>query len=126
MGNRKHSMAMDKVVEEAGRCELCGSRRGLEAHHIIPIVCGGDDSYDNLICVCQCCHARLTPRRILTKLGIKNVQENNRRIIESKKKIVEDEMLKNSFKTALYEKIEEYTEKYGAGIATLFDAIEDL
>lgn len=119
MGNRKHSMAMDKVVKEAGRCELCGSRRGLEAHHIIPVVCGGDDSYDNLICVCQCCHARLTPRSILTKFGIKKVQVNNKRIIEEK-------TLKNAFKIALYEKIELYTEQYGPGIATLFDAIEDL
>lgn len=126
MGNRKHSKVMDKVVEEAGRCELCGSRRGLEAHHIIPVVCGGDDSEDNLICVCQCCHARLTPRRILTRLGIRKTQENNRRIIESRQRIVEDEILKNSFKIALYDKIDEYVQKYGPGVATLFDAIEEL
>ena len=65
---RDHA-AMQKVVEEAGRCELCGSKRGLEAHHIIPLVCGGNNEDYNLICVCQCCHARLTPRAYLTKIG---------------------------------------------------------
>lgn len=126
MGNRTHSKVMDKVVEEAGRCELCGSVRGLEAHHIIPVVCGGDDSVDNLICVCQCCHALLTPRKLLTKLGIRNVQDRNRRIIEGRQRIAEDEVLKNNFKIALYEKIDEYAQKYGPGMATMFDAIEDL
>lgn len=65
---RDHAV-MQKVVEEVGRCELCGSKRGLEAHHIIPLVCGGNNEDYNLICVCQCCHARLTPRAYLTKLG---------------------------------------------------------
>lgn len=110
MGNRKHSKIMDKVVEEAGRCELCGSKRGLEAHHIIPVVCGGDDCEDNLICVCQCCHARLTPRAILTRFGIQKVQHDPKR----------------EFKLALYDKIEELCEKRGAGISTIFDAIEEL
>lgn len=111
MGTRRHSKAMDQVVEEAGRCELCGSKRGLEAHHIIPIVCGGDDSEDNLICVCQCCHARLTPRRVLIRLGIKKVQNENG--------------IKR-FKLNLYDKIESICEERGYDIQSVFDAIEEL
>lgn len=65
-----------KLIEEVGRCELCGSRRNLEVHHIIPrctYISGMNidlDDEDNLIVVCGSCHARLTPRRMLTKYGI--------------------------------------------------------
>ena len=111
MGNRKHSEVMDKVVEEAGKCELCGSKRGLEAHHIIPVVCGGDDSEDNLICVCQCCHARLTPRAILVRLGIRKTQHS---------------YSKREFKLELYDKIEEIGKQRGYDLHTVFDAIEEM
>ena len=55
------------------RCELCGSTRGLEVHHIIPR-CAKIESLDindkdNLIIVCSSCHAKLTPRSYLTKYG---------------------------------------------------------
>ena len=68
--SRDHGI-MKRIVEEAGECELCGSRRGLEAHHIIPKVCGGDESEDNLICVCRKCHSLLTPRSLLCKIGMR-------------------------------------------------------
>ncbi len=58
-------------MEEIGRCELCASRMGLELHHIIPASFGGPDEDDNLILVCRGCHAKLTPRSILAKAGIK-------------------------------------------------------
>lgn len=28
-----------KFIDEIGRCELCGSRRNLQLHHMIPLVC---------------------------------------------------------------------------------------
>lgn len=68
---------MRKCIEEAERCELCGSRRGLEAHHIIPLCVGGNDSDENLLCVCQRCHAILTPRSVLTKIGKDNQKKTN-------------------------------------------------
>ena len=111
MGKRTHSQIMTRVVEDAGRCELCGSKRGLEAHHIIPVVCGGDDSDENLICVCQMCHARLTPWRVLTKLGIQKRKYKNER---------------SRVKIELYDMIEEHCERDGWGIASVFDAIEQL
>lgn len=64
-----------KLIEEVGRCELCGSRRGLEVHHIVPHVIaihGVDfDCEDNLLVVCSNCHSRLTPRKFLTSIGVR-------------------------------------------------------
>ncbi len=67
-----HSKAMQEYLtdNQITRCELCGMKKGLEVHHILPRVCGGDDSYDNMIAVCVKCHALLTPRRLLTKIGM--------------------------------------------------------
>ena len=72
MGKRSQTETMRRVVRTAGKCELCGSTRGLEAHHIIPIAFGGDDSEENILCVCAKCHGLLTPRSILSKRGIHN------------------------------------------------------
>ncbi len=63
-----------KFLEEVGRCELCGSKRNLQLHHMIPMVCENEyidlDVEDNWLCVCSACHARLTPKNLLTRYGI--------------------------------------------------------
>ena len=41
------------------RCELCGSTWLLQVHHKRPKSVGGDDTPDNLICVCGNCHIML-------------------------------------------------------------------
>jgi 5-methylcytosine-specific restriction endonuclease McrA len=70
----RNTYAYNWLKNEIGKCELCGSRLGLEVHHIIPKVCeiGGVDleQDDNLIVVCAVCHTKLTPRALLTKYGI--------------------------------------------------------
>lgn len=110
MEKRKQSPTMRMVANTNSCCELCGSVKGLEVHHIIPIVCGGDDSVDNLICVCRKCHALLTPRSVLTKIGIAKVQYI-------------DEHLKG--KARLYKLIESHCERDGCCIDSIFDAIEE-
>ena len=97
--------AMKKVVDEAGRCELCGSRRGLEAHHIIPVFAGGDNSEENLICVCSACHSRLTPRAKLCKLGLDKVKSRN-------------------FLASLWNEIYDKCEN-AEGICDIFDAVDE-
>ena len=72
--SRVQTANMRKIMEQNDKCELCGSRRSLEAHHIIPIAFGGGDSLDNLICVCNSCHAKLTPRKLLIRRGIEKSQ----------------------------------------------------
>lgn len=83
MSRKRHtSEIMRQVVESAQKCELCGSKRGLEAHHIVPIAFGGLDDIDNLICVCETCHIRLTPKRTLIKKGLDRNKENGRMFLD--------------------------------------------
>jgi len=60
-------------VEDVGHCELCGSKRNLEVHHIVPrTACDGiidPNEDDNLIVVCGSCHSKLTPKRFLCNYG---------------------------------------------------------
>lgn len=71
---RAQTANMKQVREQNDKCELCGSQRSLEVHHIIPVAFGGDDSLDNLICVCNSCHGKLTPRKLLIRRGIEKKQ----------------------------------------------------
>ncbi|MGB9660671.1 MAG: HNH endonuclease [Moorellaceae bacterium] len=40
------------------RCEVCGSTWGLQVHHIKSRGSGGEDTPDNLICLCVECHTK--------------------------------------------------------------------
>lgn len=93
------------------KCELCGSSRQLELHHIVPRVCGGDNSEENLILICKRCHALLTPTSLLTKIGI-----NNKRFVSDR----------DQFKYELYKKIQQGLNEYGgSNLTTVFDIICD-
>lgn len=74
-------MKKDDLIAEIGKCELCGSRRNLELHHCIPMVCENEwidlDVEDNWIVVCGSCHSKLTPRKLLTRYGISKVKQRN-------------------------------------------------
>lgn len=75
MAKRKtDNAAIGKYMMQHDRCELCGSTKGLECHHIIPMVASNYgvnlDVDDNYICVCLKCHSLLTPRKLLSKYGI--------------------------------------------------------
>lgn len=74
----KHTQSPEarQLLQEHSCCELCGNKRNLEVHHIIPVVCGGSDCVDNLIVICSVCHAKLTPRKELTKIGLQNARNN--------------------------------------------------
>lgn len=71
---RKH---YTDLINSIGKCELCGSKRGIEAHHIIPLVAEFSeldlDIEDNIIIVCSSCHAKLTNRSLLTKYGLRKI-----------------------------------------------------
>ena len=59
------------------RCVLCGIRYATEIHHIIPACAGGDNSEDYLIPVCTACHAVLTPKSLLSRIGLRNNDRMN-------------------------------------------------
>lgn len=46
-------------------CQYCGkSDLGINAHHIVPLIKGGSNKLDNLICVCNQCHSILHPNNL--------------------------------------------------------------
>jgi 5-methylcytosine-specific restriction endonuclease McrA len=53
----------DRIRDERGNvCQVCGidgSRKKLPVHHRVPYDIGQDDSDENLLVVCQSCHATL-------------------------------------------------------------------
>ncbi|OGJ13379.1 hypothetical protein A3K82_00630 [Candidatus Pacearchaeota archaeon RBG_19FT_COMBO_34_9] len=59
---RKRNQILRKKVFERDNftCQKCKiqdqTARILEAHHIIPLVMGGNDNIDNLITLCNDCH----------------------------------------------------------------------
>ena len=81
---KRNTSQMNTLIHQVGRCELCGSKRGLEAHHIVPLIFGGPDTEDNLLVVCCSCHAKLTPRKLLTKQGLKNAKDNGKQLGQPK------------------------------------------
>ncbi|MPL58620.1 hypothetical protein SDC9_04154 [bioreactor metagenome] len=45
-----------KQIRSIGYCEYCSSRFALQVHHIKTRGAGGNDTEDNLICLCYLCH----------------------------------------------------------------------
>ena len=88
---RIQSGAMREALKEHERCELCGSKRELQAHHIIPICVGGPDVQANILVVCKKCHALLTPSSILTAFGIQRMrsQYGDEPVVSIQRKIYE-------------------------------------
>lgn len=70
-------MTKKEYLESTDRCELCGSPKKLEIHHIIPLCAGGEDSLDNWICICKSCHSKLTPSGQLTRIGLNVLKIRN-------------------------------------------------
>lgn len=64
----------DLIERHGTRCKICGSDGPINWHHIIPFSCGGPDTVDNIIPLCEQCHARahgkaLKPQEQRKKLG---------------------------------------------------------
>ena len=55
-----YSLLHRSVLERDGwRCQNCGSRMGLEVHHITPRSRLGHDAEENLITLCWECHRQI-------------------------------------------------------------------
>ena len=42
---------------DGGRCQRCGAE-AVEVHHVVPMSAGGADTLDNVLSLCEPCHAR--------------------------------------------------------------------
>jgi len=62
---KKKSNLKKRVLMADGFCQYCGSNNAVSAHHIIFKSQGGDDSLDNLICLCFDCHRAVHDGRYL-------------------------------------------------------------
>ena len=61
------------VLEESGyQCAFCGHRDGLNLthHHLDPKRDGGPATYENLIAICQNCHAKAESGKIDASGGL--------------------------------------------------------
>lgn len=59
------AIATEQIRREP-QCRRCGSRKNLEAHHIVPLHSGGSNRFDNLMTLCYTCHKvqhRSKPRK---------------------------------------------------------------
>ena len=103
-------------------CAVCGKEGYVEIHHKTPIILGGTDDHDNLICLCPDCHdeAHKNNRSILTKIGMKKAENEPREALWSR-----DEVYAKFF-DALAEKAEcdEPIKLDGDEIIALLDSIK--
>lgn len=65
--NKLHSQQVQGKINKPRVCATCGSRRNTELHHIVPVACGGNNDYYNLVYLCHECHQK-QHRYILEKL----------------------------------------------------------
>jgi hypothetical protein len=81
-----------------------------EIHHLLPVKDGGDDKFDNLVCMCSCDHLDVTTVQNMKEpsdylLKIKEKIENkwiqkkiNREIFEDKPDFLTSDQLENFFR----------------------------
>ena len=53
---RQKEIMIEILWRDEFTCQLCGSHRHLQIHHIEPRSKGGDNSEDNLLTLCRDCH----------------------------------------------------------------------
>jgi hypothetical protein len=71
-----------RIKEEAGfKCAIpnCNTTSPLDLHHIIHSEDGGDESDDNLICLCRNCHGRYH-EGLIPRISIQNYKLRLKRI----------------------------------------------
>jgi len=75
MAGRKHTRnaasqqcARKRIIAKRGdRCEWCGSRAGVDLHHIIEAKDGGTFADDNLLLLCWMCHQKAHGHKVSHK-----------------------------------------------------------
>ena len=60
LGGEAYQALHREILQRDGwRCQLCGSMRGLEVHHLQRRSQSGVDSEDNLLTLCSGCHRKV-------------------------------------------------------------------
>ncbi len=61
---RQKEIMIEILWRDEFTCQLCGSHRHLQIHHICPRSKGGDNSEGNLLTICHGSHADVHDRKI--------------------------------------------------------------
>ena len=69
--------------EQPNTCIYCGAQKELTIEHILPRACGGEDTTDNVIRVCQSCNSSKGKKRLYEWRGL-DAKDNHHRIAEGK------------------------------------------
>ena len=55
---RSQELARKRIINKRGhKCEVCGYTGYIELHHIVQMINGGYHDEDNVILLCEKCHA---------------------------------------------------------------------
>ena len=75
--NSSKVVAWKKKVKKIGRCEVCGSKKDLTAHHIVPWAYSikGRTDVTNGQCLCKDCHAMMHNDALWLEYMLKKVRE---------------------------------------------------
>lgn len=80
VNNRQSSKAIRwaKKIRSAGKCEVCGSREDLHAHHIVPweYSIRGRLDLSNGQCLCKGCHKMMHDGKLWVDYMMKKVSKN--------------------------------------------------
>jgi predicted restriction endonuclease len=83
---KKHKawIRMQAIGKYGNKCELCGYKLTVDAHHILPKNKGGLHEIDNLMVLCPNCHALIT-RKYLTLEMRKDIPGLRRKLVKLQK-----------------------------------------
>lgn len=57
--DRSHYIAqLEGKIRDNYTCQVCGSREGVQGHHVFDYQYGGEADVDNIVALCQECHKR--------------------------------------------------------------------
>jgi type I restriction enzyme, R subunit len=94
------------LIESGHRCAVCGTPSPLERAHIVPLTAEGDNTADNLICLCPNCHMRADqenwPSSVLRKYKetpwvARKVQDESSKTVATQRVMLSLEMSSEDF-----------------------------
>lgn len=63
------------IMRDGGKCVLCGSTENLQVHHKLHRADGGTDDLDNLVTLCEECHAKQHEGEPVHNLMMKRIRD---------------------------------------------------
>lgn len=69
------------------RCINCGTEEGIEYHHVVPLLLGGNDILENIVPLCHSCHKTAhCGQHISHYVKLRILEENQKRHLRNQRK----------------------------------------